>query len=110
MNDFAFRLLVFIALAPAFYYLGVVLTNGLRNIPVLAPLGRLIGAVCFLAAGAGGLAIAGAATLGVLAVLMAAGSLVLVVAVPLVAVGIIMAIGLEPAIARMQNHSPSAEH
>ena len=106
--DFTSVLILLIALTPALWYLGLVLTNGLRRIPVLAPLGRILGALCYLVAGAGGLAIAGALTLGVLAGLIAGGSLLLFIMVPLLCLGLIMGIILEPLIARSTPKSPGA--
>jgi hypothetical protein len=108
MNDFASTLLVFIALSPALWYLGLVLTNGLRRIPVLAPIGRIAGAVCYLAAGAGGLALASAVTIAVLAGLIAGGSLLLVILVPLLCLGLVMGIILEPLIARTTAKAPTS--
>jgi len=98
--DFTSTLFLLIALTPAVWYLGLVLTNGLRRIPVLAPIGRILGAVCYLAAGAAGLALAGALTIAVLAGLIAGGSLLLFILVPLLCLGLIMGIILEPLIAR----------
>ena len=105
MYDFTAYLVYFIALAPLFYFLGLVLSNGLRNIPVLGPLGRIIGAVCYLAAGAGGLAMAGAATMLVLGVLLASGWLVLLVLLPLVCLALLLRF-IEPFISRAM--APSA--
>jgi hypothetical protein len=105
--DFTSTLLLLIALTPAVWYLGLVLTNGLRRIPVLAPIGRILGAVCYLAAGAGGLALASAVTMAVLAGLIAGGSLLLLMLVPLLCLGLIMGIILEPLIARSTQKSPS---
>ena len=107
MNDFTSVLLVFIALSPALWYLGLVLTNGLRRIPVLAPIGRMAGAVCYLAAGAGALALGGALTIAVLAGLIAGGSLLLVILVPLLCLGLVMGIILEPFIARTTGKAPT---
>ena len=97
-------LLVFIALAPFWYYLGLILSNGLRGIPVLGPLGRIIGAVCYLAAGAGGLVIASAATIAVLGALMAGGSLVLLILVPLMCLAILVRF-VEPYVTRAMSSS-----
>ena len=105
--DFTSTLFLLIALTPAVWYLGLVLTNGLRRIPVVAPIGRILGAVCYLAAGAGGLALAGAITIAVLAGLIAGGSLLLVILVPLLCFGLIMGIILEPLIARSTQKTPS---
>jgi hypothetical protein len=107
MNDFTSVLLVFIALSPALWYLGLVLTNAPRRIPVLAPIGRMTGAVCYLAAGAGGLALGGAVTIAVLAGLIAGGSLLLVILVPLLCLGLVMGIILEPLIARTTEKAPT---
>ena len=104
--DFTSTLFLLIALTPAVWYLGLVLTNGLRPFPVLAPIGRILGAVCYLAAGAGGLALAGAITVAALAGLIAGGSLLLVILVPLLCLGLIMGIILEPLIARSTQKSP----
>jgi len=106
--DFTSVLILLIALTPALWYLGLVLTNGLRRIPVLAPLGRIIGALCYLAAGAGGLAIAGALTIGILAGLIAGGSLLLFILVPLLCLALVMGIILEPLISRTSPKSPGA--
>jgi hypothetical protein len=99
-------ILVFIALAPFWYYLGLILNNGLRDIPVLGPVGRIVGAVCYLAAGAGGLVIAGALTLLILGGLMAGGTLVLLVLVPLMCLAILVRF-VEPHITRAMASSSS---
>jgi len=60
-----------------------------------------------LFSGAGGLALAGAITIAVLAGVIAGGSLLLVILVPLLCLGLIMGIILEPLIARSTQKTPS---
>lgn len=106
VNDYSLWGVAFVALAPLFYYLGVILTKGLRPIPVLGPLGRIVGAVCYLAAGTGGLILASVAVLTALGVLMAGGSLLLLILVPLLCLALVMGIFLEPFIARYEHNAP----
>lgn len=107
VNDFSLWGVAFVALAPLFYYLGVILTKGLRAVPVLGPLGRIVGALCYLAAGTGGLILAAIAVLTALGVLMAGGSLLLVILVPLLCLALVMGIFLEPFITRYESNPPS---